>query len=274
MTPEEKNLKFTKDSIFEAGFGDRYHALIDAGYRSGRDSIELPEFVVPLGGNNGIKYEPKVTEGNDRGRYNFNGYLATLYVEGKEPTVQFFPSYMMTGMTLENALFALQGGTVLHRDYDKREKETKMVFSRLDLSVPVEPGENHPVIRANARDLNMAMLLSKEDISLDANDKKKLLAKIQTGTVVDVRIRETVNGKERTVPVSINLNLKDPQTMSLQVFDSEGTLLREPDIKVKQRAQLRGVVLGEGTEAALPEGLLRMMKDHDPDKKFKRGMSA
>jgi hypothetical protein len=62
--------------------------------------------------------------------------------------------------------------------------------------------------------------------------------------------------------------------MSLRVFDNEGTLLREPEIKVKERAQLKGIVLGEGSSAALPEGLLRMMQDHEPDRNFKRGMHA
>jgi hypothetical protein len=272
----QKNLSFLKDSVTEAGFGSQYHKVIEEGYKPGKGEIELKPFIVPLAENAGIVYQPRVTEGNDLGRYNFNGYLATLYVEGKAPREQFFGSYMMAGMNIDQAKVALTGGTVLHTDWNKKAKTRKQVFARLDLSLPVEPGENHRVIRVDAKDIDLSRLLSKEDIYINQTDKEKLIANIQTGETFDVRVRETIDGKEKLTAVSLRLHLADEKTMTLVVSNSEGKVLRVAEVNAKEASQIKsiGVVLSDATAGVLPEGLLKLMNDHKAEQTAAKGLRA
>jgi len=68
----------------------------------------------------------------------------------------------MTGATTEQSAILLQGGTALVTDWDNKEKAKRHVFAKLDMNQPVKPGENYPVIRINARDLEIGKLYSKE----------------------------------------------------------------------------------------------------------------
>ena len=272
----DKNLNFTLDSLTEAGFGTQYHKVVQDGYKSGKSEIELKPFIVPLAENAGVRFQPKVTEGNDQGRYNFNGYLATLYVEGKAPKEQFFGSYMMTGINIDQAKIALTGGTVLHTDWDKNEKTRKQVFSRIDFDLAVDPGENHRIVRVNAKNIDLTRLLSQEDIYMRQADKEKLIAKIQTGEIYDVRIRETIDGKEKLTPVSLRLHLADEKTMQMVVMNMEGKVLRLPEVKAVEASQIKsiGVILSDATAGVLPEGLLKMMQNHEAEQKTAKGLRA
>jgi hypothetical protein len=270
MTQEaEKNMTFTKDSSTYAGFGTEYHKPIEEGIRAGLKEIPLEPACKPYGESTLMVWQPKVTEQETRpGFYNFNGYQATLMREGMEPISQFIPNFKMTGMTAEQSQTALQGGTVLHADWDNKQNAKKFVFAKFGLSQPVAPGENYPVIRINARDLEIGRLYSKEDVVGNQQDKEKHLAQLQSGARFPVKVREQVQGGAPRYPtVWLELNILDDKTMAMRVTDAEGKVLREPTIQAKQQElnKTMGMLLGSENQAKLPEGLLRMLQDNNLD---------
>lgn len=266
MTPEvEKNLKYNKDSFKNAGFGNSYDSAIEAGYREGKKEIALEPAKKAYGENSLMVWEPKMTEGKTPGRYNFNGYQATLLQEGKEPVSQFIKNFKMTGLTLEQSAFHLVGATILHSDWDNKENERKMVFSRLDLSHPVAPGENHPVIVVNAKELEMGRLLSKEDIVASQDEKEKILAKLQTGEPIQVTTRVTVQGGAVQYPKAIlQLHLVDDKSMAMRVMDTDGTFLRVQAIPVNSQdiQKTYGLVVGNESDKKLPDNLLKLLEQN------------
>lgn len=259
---EEKNMTFTKDSTTYAGFATEYHKAIEEGIRSGVKEIPLEPSYKPYGETELMVWQLKVTEGNQPGRYNFNGFQATLMQEGKDPITQFIPNFKMTGMKAEDSYAALKGSTVLHAEWDNNLKKRKYVFSKFDLSQPAAPGENYPVIRINANDVEIARLLSKEDIVGTTEDKTKYLANLQTGNKFPVKVRETVNGALRYPTVFLQLNLMDANNMGMRVTNAEGKVLRNHSVESKQQemTQTVGLLLGKDNQAKLPQGLVKMLE--------------
>jgi len=237
MTAEvERNLNYTKDSSTNVGFGDTYHRAIEEGFKSGKKEILLPETFKAYGEAELMVWRPKVTEMETRpGFYNFNGFQATLMREGMDPVTQSIANFKMCGMTVEQSHFALQGGTVLHSEWDRKNEQKKFVYSRLDLSSPRPEGENYPIIRINAKDLDMSRLLSKEDLVANQKDKEELIANLQTGARIQVSVREKVNGALQFPKVYLQLNLLDDKTMGLSVTDAKGEELRVQRQEVRSK---------------------------------------
>ncbi len=250
MTPEERNLDFTQRSVASVGFGERYTDVIAAGHKARLNVIPLETYSIPNGQSEMLVVEPSVVQqANNPGRVQFDGFRATLIRADKDPVSQFIPNFMMQGMTIDNAEIALKGGTVLHSDYDRANGEKRFVFSRLDLDTPVPRGENHPVVRVNAKDVRLTRLLSQEDIYYaNPEEKEKYLAMLQTGKPFNVRVRERVNGVDKFRNVILQLHLYDRQNIGMRVMDSEGTVLREPKVPVMRTevTQKEGVFLGQG----------------------------
>ena len=264
MTQEaEKNLTFIKDSTTYAGFGNAYHNAIEKGIRAGDSVIKLEPAWKQFDGATVI-WEPKVTESNVPGRYNFNGMQTTLEREGEKPISQFFNHFKMAGATAENALSLLEGRTVLVKEWDNKQNGPKFSFQKLDLSQPVVFGDNYPVIRVNSKDLELGRLYSQADVVGSQADKEKHLAQLQAGEIIPVRIREQAQGGEpRYIPAFLQLNLQDSKTMGLKIMDSQGIELRQPVIEAKSQelTKTRGMNIGDETHAKLPESLMRLLEE-------------
>jgi len=257
---EEKNLKMMKDSMNLAGFGGMYDKVIEDGIMAGLKEIKFDPAHKDYGGGQVMVWEPKMTEGKTPGLYNFNGFQATLFKDQKMVDSQFISNIMTKGMTLENSYTALNGGTVLHSDWDIERKEKRMVFTRLDLSQTTPKGQ-HPTVRVNAERVNLSALMSHENIVGNTTQIEKLMKELQTGKPVAAQVREKVEGQDRQAWVYLLLDLRTTKEMTMQVIDPAGELKREHVEPVMQRvmAKTEGLAVGSSKENALPEGILKSL---------------
>jgi hypothetical protein len=258
----EKNLDYIKQSVSRAGFGGIFDQAIEAGIKTGAPQLDLPPATKTYSGGEMMEWVPKITENrNSPGFYNFNGYQASRITEGGEAHIQFVSIYKMSGMTIEQSRNALAGATVLHSEWNDKTEKRGFVYSRLDMSATPKAGENYPVISMDSNNIDLARLLSKEDIVGDTRQKEDLLNRLQSGERVQVTIKEKRVGEENpTYPkVFLQLNLTNSTTMGLRVTDSDNRLLRTPELKGKDLSVTVGLTLKGDHQPEIPKGVLKML---------------
>jgi hypothetical protein len=261
MTPiQETNLKIMKDSMNLAGFEGMYDKAIDDGIMRGDREIKFePPAHKDYGEGQIVVWQPKMAEGKTPGLYNFNGYQATLFQGEKEVASQFITNFKTKGMTLDQSYTALNGGTVLHSDWDTDKDQKRMVFTRLDLTTTNTTTGQHPIVRVNADRVNLGALLSNEGIVGNTSQKGNILADLQTGKPVYVQVREKVEGQDRTVPAFLLLNLQSTKEMTMLVIDPSGEKKREHVEPVMQRTMTKTEGLAVSQENGLPAGILKSL---------------
>ncbi|GGB26192.1 hypothetical protein GCM10011511_57710 [Puia dinghuensis] len=247
------------DSVNLAGFEGMYDNVIKAGIMRGDREITFdPPAHKKYGEGEIMVWEPKMAEGKTPGLYNFNGYIARLFHGDEEVASQFITNFKTKGMTLDQSYTALNGGTVLHSDWDTDKDVKRMVFTRLDLS-QTKPDGQHPIIRVNAERVNLGALISNEDIVGNSAQKERYLADLQTGKPIYLQVREKVEGETRQAPVFLMLDLKTTKEMTMFVIDPTGEKKREHVEPVMQRTMTKTEGLEVSQENALPAGIIRSL---------------
>jgi len=239
-----------------AGFNGIYDEVVNAGIAANLPEIHFDPARKPYEDGRMMVYEPKVREGQTQGFYNFTGFQATLLENGEVLDRQFIYNIMTKGMTLDNSYTALNGGTVLHSDWNNDTRKPRMVFTRFDLDPKrISPKGQHPIVRVDATRVNMSALMGQESIVGNTAMLEKYLKELQTGNPVYAQVREKVNGEDQQNYYWLMLNLKSTKEMAMDVISPEtGKVVRQRIEPVRQReiAKTEGLVLD--TDKTLPPG--------------------
>ncbi len=258
-----RNIDTVKTALFNHGFGRVYDKAIEDGIMKGLKEIPLEPITKKYGDNEWLQFEPRVSEGS-RGRSYFNGFQASLIIGDELIATNLYGNYRMAGMTTEQARMHLHGATVLHKEYlDSREAITP-VYSKIQYPAKEEAegnsqeqpsqmrkGEKLPNIMVPADGVDIARLVSMEEIYANAGRKERVMQDLQEGKVVDVMIQHREVGKDPVLRrVFMELSLDSRESMSLILSTPEGQFLRKNEMPILSNANAisQGQVIGTGEE--------------------------
>jgi len=245
----QKNIDYLKSSFERIGFGDIYHTALEEGIKASLPSVPFQEAIFDGPNKEQIKFKPVVVEAADRpGFYVFSGLTATKSVEGKPDQTISVNQFKMTGMNLEQAKSVLNGGTVYHTDGQDSNGVAKNYYSKIDFSKQPKEDGTLPLIRVAGKSFDFLALISKERIVANPDEKKEIIAKLQSGEKVQVTLRpENYTGGQYPRAV-LQVDLVPGKTegtieLGLKVTDTSGKSLRvqkqEPKVAFDNQPKLR-----------------------------------
>jgi len=245
----QKNIDYLKSSFERIGFGNIYHTALEEGIKASLPSVPFQEAIFDGPNNEQIRFKPTVVEAADRpGFYVFSGLTATKSVEGKPDQTISVNQFKMTGMNLEQAKAVLNGGTVYHTDGQDSSGVAKNYYSKIDFNQNLKEDGTLPIIRVAGKSFDFLALISKERIVASPDEKKDIIAKLQSGEKVQVTLRPEnyTGGQYPRAVLQVDLvpgKKEGTIELGLKVSDITGKLIRqhgqEPKVAFDNRPTLR-----------------------------------
>lgn len=271
-----RNLESLQDVLRNTGFGNKYDEPLALGIKSGQKELVLEAGFKNYGGNEWLRWEPKVGEGKD-GRYYFNGFQATLVIDDEIKATNFFANRRMAGATADQARMLLTGGTIEMRMWLESRGEITPVYNKLqfpaeDAQTGIVPllkkGERMPSLMVPADAVDFARLVSMEDFGTYNQQRKNAILKdLADGKVVNVIIQQRhEGGRTENLSVKMELYLGSKEEMSMIIMNSDGSLLRENKVPVQYNGmtEVKDLIVGTGN-GLVPANILDKLATLDGD---------